>query len=861
MMPGFPGIGGAASTCPSIARKATADEAASKAGDRHQLPAGREAIDARKAFWGSRLTLRAPRPCWPTHAAFRSRLSEPALPLPQDLRRFDGCSQAPVSAFSIRLLQTSLRNMKKHQRTAKRGWRMGAGLVIFGLVPGISGALDALESLDTLAPLTVIGSEEAVWELVGSAAYIDNEEIRSQGLPNINSVLAKVPGVYVREEDGFGNFPNISMRGADGTRSSKVTMMEDGILAAPAPYAAPAAYYSPKVGRMNGLEVLKGSSQVRYGPHTTGGVLNYLSTPVPDDFAFYTRNTYGSFDTLFSHTWFGDTVETDAGLFGYLLEVHGQQSGGYRDLPFGRDSGFRLFEPMLKLFWEPDTALKQRFEFKIGYSDFEADEGYLGLTEADARIRPDARYAATAFDNIDTEAWRSYLKWTAEPTGDLLLESALYWTRFERNWYKLDHVSGLMSPGVDGRGRIVGRTSLNKALLDPGLTRVLQGTAPGSTGVKANARSYRAFGWQNTASYRFDTGGASHELTGGVRFHYDRVFREQWVDIFSADGMGGFTPFRRGTPGEEGNRLEEVFATSFFIEDEIDFGALTLRPGFRYEYLDMASTDFNGGGAKMTDNLAVWSAGIGAGYEFDGSNRLYGGIYRGISTPGANSYINGTVREEESIGYELGFRHRNGGLTADIAAFFTDFDNLIGVDAGLGAGGGANRNAGEAEVWGFESLVAYDPGVDRGWSFGLPMYVSATWTSAELKQALAAGGSDNVYAGGLPGADIPYVPEWKLAAGIGYEGEQWGASLDAVYTSHSHGTAKNLAAPVTSVREGKIDSLLTFDLNGFYQINENFRIVGGVENIFDERAVITRIPEGPRTNAGRTFFAGFEAQF
>ena len=103
-------------------------------------------------------------------------------------------------------------------------WKSWAAVAACGLVPGVAGAVDALESL---APLTVVGSQEAVYELVGSAAFLDTEDIRRQGLPNINRVLAKVPGVYVREEDGFGNFPNISMRGADGTRSEKVTLMED----------------------------------------------------------------------------------------------------------------------------------------------------------------------------------------------------------------------------------------------------------------------------------------------------------------------------------------------------------------------------------------------------------------------------------------------------------------------------------------------------------------------------------------------------------------------------------------------------------------------------------------------------------
>ena len=117
-----------------------------------------------------------------------------------------------------------------------------------------------------LDPVTVIGSAEDIVDLPGSGAYLDTEEIREQTRTNINRVLAEVPGVYVREEDGFGLFPNISLRGVDGGRSSKVTVMEDGILTAPAPYSAPGAYYFPNVARMSAVEVLKGSSQVKYGP-------------------------------------------------------------------------------------------------------------------------------------------------------------------------------------------------------------------------------------------------------------------------------------------------------------------------------------------------------------------------------------------------------------------------------------------------------------------------------------------------------------------------------------------------------------------------------------------------------------------
>lgn len=738
-------------------------------------------------------------------------------------------------------------------------------MAVVGLA-GISAAQDFVTGVDGLDPVTVIGSVDGVREQVGSASFIEASEFRERGYTDIAKILAPVPGVYIRQEDGYGNFPNISIRGADGTRSEKVTVMEDGILTAPAPYSAPAAYYFPKSARMSGIEVLKGSSQVRYGPQTTGGVLNFLSTEVPGegDTRFYSRTTGGSDSSYYNHTYYGDTFETGGGRSGYLLEFQGETSDGYRGFlgPYDRESGFRYWEPILKMFWEFDGPVRQRFEVKLGMTDFESDEGYLGLTESDARNRPDTRYGATVFDHMDSRQYRSYLKYILEPSDDLSLESALYWNGFERNWYKLDHVSSTVNPGIDSRGRISsgsGRTSLHEALLDPALVAVLQGGAAGSTGVKANARYYDAYGWQNQLTWSFDTGAVAHELVGGLRYHYDRAFREQWVDVFNGNGAFGFTPFSRGIPGEESNRLEEAEAVALYLEDSIEIGRLTLRPGFRYEFIDFETTNFSDRASDGSDSFGVWGGGLGFNFDWDDCHATYGGVYRGYSIPGPDSWINGEVREEESLGYELGWRYRGEGLMVDTAAFFTDFDNLISTGAGLA--NNRSFNAGAAQVWGFESLVRYDAGLDRGLGFGLPVYLSATWTSAELEDALSSGGADNIYAGGRPGAEIPYVPEWKLAAGIGYAGDCWGVNLDAYFTSHTHGTALNSDVPVDSAREGKVDALLTVDLSGHYRINDHWKLVGGLQNLFDERAVVTRLPEGPRTNLPRTWFAGVEASF
>jgi Fe(3+) dicitrate transport protein len=72
--------------------------------------------------------------------------------------------------------------------------------------------------------------------------------------------------------------------GTSPNRSEKITLMEDGVLISPAPYSAPAAYYFPTVSRMQSFEILKGGSQIQYGPYTTGGAINMVSTQIPRRF-------------------------------------------------------------------------------------------------------------------------------------------------------------------------------------------------------------------------------------------------------------------------------------------------------------------------------------------------------------------------------------------------------------------------------------------------------------------------------------------------------------------------------------------------------------------------------------------------
>lgn len=725
-------------------------------------------------------------------------------------------------------------------------------------------AAQAVKSSE-LAPLTVTGIAPDAFILPGSAAIIEGEEFRSKGYTNIKQIAANTPGVFIRDEDGFGNFPNISIRGVDGNRSAKVTLMEDGILTAPSPYSSPNAYYAPKSGRMSGIEFLKGSSQVMYGPHTTGGVINFLSTPIPTGGQqFFSRLTAGSYGNFFNQTWLGGTTMTEAGRVGALVELHTQLSDGYRLIDgVGRRSGFTLTEPMVKLAWEPKGALRQRLELKVGQTDFEADESYAGLTEADLRADPDRRYGSSRFDHHVAEHWRTYLKWIAEPDKSLRLESSLYYNKFDRNWDKLDGLTTTTGATL--------RTNVAEALADASSLAILRGDLFGGNDgafyTNDAVRNHEAYGWQGSVRKQFAAGEVRHELVAGLRLHRDTAGgSNQRTTYVVDDGVIG-----AGTKGAVTSAgFQETLAAAVFVEDAIRLGPLTLRPGVRYEFLDMANT--SSGGAYTPVDSEMVMGGLGFTYELGAKSTVFGGVYRGGSAANPSGYAAGT-RSEESLGKELGLRHRERATSWEVTLFHTDFNHLIAPVVGV-AGGGLMpvTNGGGATSYGLEALIRHDLAGAQGGGFALPAYAGVTWTRARFGdiEGSRLGNSAGLFAGASNGNAIPYVPEWKLSAGIGFETGPWGGSLDLSYYSATWGTGYNagprlvdgsgaLANP--STLDGKVDGLLTVDLNLRYQLTKAFKLVGGVQNLLDKRAIISRAPLGARANAPRTLFFGGEVSF
>jgi Fe(3+) dicitrate transport protein len=719
--------------------------------------------------------------------------------------------------------------------------------------------------------ITVIGSKLEDGSLPGSGDRLAVEDIRNQSYDDISEILRKVPGVYLREEDGQGLFPNISLRGVDSSRSAKVTIMEDGITAAPAPYSAPEAYYSPTAGRMSAIEVLKGSSQVKYGPHTTGGVINYLSTPIPLDREIYIKTLYGSNNEIRNHTYVGDTVDTGLGRVGAVFESYYRMNDGFKTIDGSGgntesgNTGFSRIEPMVKFSWEPDDTVNryQRVEAKFGYTDLKANESYLGLTEEDAENNPYRRYAATRFDNIDTEEVRNYVKYITDITTNSALTLTGYYNHFHRNWFKLDSISG---------GPI---SNLSEALATGGQSlAILKGQSAGTLNVRNNNREYAQWGYKGDTSTNLELGDTTHEIEFGVGYHTDYIFRDQNTERFTQDNNGVIVSSSISNEGTAGHRREESQSVASYLKDTIEYGPLTLTPGIRYEYVDYEYIDYSTAGitpglitAEGSNALSAVAGGIGANYAFLDQFSLFGGVHQGFSVPGPRANVRENLKEEKSLTGEIGVRFTDqNAFTGEVAYFRTDFDDLIVIDNIGGSGSGVTENVGDIITEGIELKAEYDIGKALKKEFKNPYYIALTYTNAYLDGDSNSTDPESIFSGGESGNQVPYIPEYQFAVGTGLEYKKWGLFMDATYVGETFSTASNVDNQqrpdgTPDARFGKTDEFFVIDLSGHYKITENAKAIVNLQNLFDREYIVSRHPIGPRPGTPFTFLAGMELTF
>ncbi len=696
----------------------------------------------------------------------------------------------------------------------------------------------------------MVGDPLNLSAIPGSAHFLSTQDLEARKLAfdNVHDVLRRVPGVNVQDEEGYGLRPNIGLRGTGSSRSSKVTLMEDGVLIAPAPYAAPAAYYFPVMGRMEAVEVRKGSSQIRYGPRTIGGAINLVSASVPERRS-WDLDLQGGEDRMFrARARAGDSTER----FGWMAETYQLRTDGFKAFPDGGGTGFRVSDYTMKLRVNTprEASRYQELELKLGYHDHLSDETYLGLTHEDFRTNALLRYPASRPDEIASEHVQVRLQHFLRASEHVDLTTTAYHHDFARNWYKLQSVRGQsISAVVDAPTEYADELAVLRGA----------GSEADALTVRANNREYFSQGVQSVLGLRFGEGEVSHDVEVGLRLHRDREDRFQWEDGYQ---MAGGNPVRssEGVPGTQANRVADARALSAYVQNEIGIGERwTVVPGVRYERINLTRTDYptaepnreEPSGVRETTVTAV-APGVGAVFAVDPSLHLFAGVHRGFGPPGPGAAEE--TRPETSVNYELGTRVRRSGLGLQVAGFFNDYRNILG-QATLATGEtgvGDMFNGGAVHTLGLETSFDYDLAWGQDLPVRLPIDLSYTYTRSTFRTAFES--DFDPWGVVEPGDHLPYLPAHQLSGSVGVEDAGWSVTLVATGAS----AMRTRAGQGPFEEHDSTDRFVVFNLQGEYELQRfgNVLLYGGAQNVLDRHYVASLRPAGARPGLPRTLFAG-----
>ncbi len=732
---------------------------------------------------------------------------------------------------------------------------------LLGIIMGYSQVDDYAMSNDTIRNLdeviikadVILGSKFKSKNKAGSSYFISPEELKKFNYGDINRILRTVPGVNVVEEEGFGHRPSIGMRGTSPSRSSKITLMEDGVLIAPAPYSAPAAYYFPTMNRMQSVEILKGGSQIQYGPFTTGGAINFVSKQIPNEFSGALNYTMGNYHTNNTYVNLGDNYAN----FGYMVEYNNRNSNGFKTIDFSdKHTGFDGNDYVVKFRVNTNTDAKifQSLLFKFQRSDEVSNETYLGLTDQDFRRNPNRRYLGSEADNIVTDHQQFQVTHLLIPSENVTITTKAYQNDFYRNWYKLNDV------------RVGSNTiSLFNLLANPQDFEKAYNYVTGTTDTpdnalryRANQRTYQARGIQSNVNINWEASNSKHELEIGIRYHEDFEDRFQYNDGYAIRNQR-LIQTSSGVPGTQDNRVGHAQATALHTLYNISYKNWIFTPGLRYENILRYNLNYGTSDVERTgSNLAyasnrneVFIPGLGILNKLNNHYTVFGSVHRGFSPAG----VNDGQAPEKSINTELGLRV-NKGIELEVVGFFNNFSNLLGSDlaAAGGTGMGDLFNAGAAKVLGLEFLGSYQFKLPDNKST-IPVMLSYTLTDTELTSNFQSG----VEAWGTitSGDEIPYISrhQWSLVSG--YEHPKYSFTVSGKY----NGQFRTLAGQ-GPIPEGQlIQSNFIIDAAAKYHLNKHVSLICNMTNLLDQTYAVARVPAGLRPGMPFGIQGGIMANF
>ncbi len=683
-----------------------------------------------------------------------------------------------------------------------------------------------------LAEVVVLGSRARLDATSGAGAVLDALALARSRVLTVNEALRKVPGIVARDEEGLGLRPNIGVRGLNPTRSTKVLLLEDGLPLAFAPYGDNASYFHPPIERFEQIELLKGASQIAFGPQTIGGVVNYLTRRAPQQFEGAMNLRGGNRGLRDAQLRLGDRIEA-TGTGWHLSATHKESDGARENIALEFDDwALRLEQPLGESRSLAVRTSLYREDSRVPYS---------GLTLAEWQSNP--RGNAFVNDRFELERWAVAATLGQRVGPQAQLRTSVYYTYFNRDWWRQSSNSAQRPNDAS----------------DPtcgGMANLLT-----TCGNEGRLRQYYTAGAEARWLQPLAVGSVAGELHAGARWHVEKQYRVQ---------VNGDTPTAR-TPGttvnggiRENNR-RDVAAASAFVEASVGHGRWRVKPGVRFERVAFERRNFLPGGGAGRTTLEEWIPGVGLTLDLGAGTTLFAGVHRGFAPPRVEDLITpagGSVdlEPERSWNSEIGLRLApRRGVRLELTAFDLDFANQI-VPASVAGGVGATlTSAGRTAHRGLEVTGQFESREALGTAWNVYGRAALTWLpTAEYRGARFSSITPSV---SVTGRRLPYAPKELATITVGTEAPAgFSAELELIYSGSAYTDDLNTEAITANGQRGRIGGYGVLNATVAYAFSDRVTAYASVKNLTD-KLYVADMSRGLIPGTPRQLQFGFEYRF
>ncbi|MBO9564518.1 MAG: TonB-dependent receptor [Niastella sp.] len=635
---------------------------------------------------------------------------------------------------------------------------------------------------------------------------------------NPRQIFAKVPGVFVYENDGTGNQVNIATRGLTAHRSWEMNVRHNDIMTNSDLYGYPASHFNAPTESIERIEIVRGSGALQYGAQF-GGMINYITKEADSSkkISFETQNAAGSYGLLSTY----NAVGGKTGKLQYYAYINYRKSDGYRE-----NSEYRYLATHAHLSYQLSKQLKLRAEYN--YMDYR-NHVNGGLTDAQFYENPRQSTRKRNFYSPAIHVPSVQLDYAIGKNTSLnFASSAILGSRNSVQFIALSTVKDTFNTTLG---------SYNPRQVD--------------------IDKYNSYSNEVRLRHHYSFLGKPGTLVTGVRYINNDLHRMQL-----GKGTTGSDYDLTLTDQEWGRNLHlKTQNVSVFAENLLQLSSkLLLTAGIRYENGEtkMSGTIKNYTAGEIPLNIPHRFALLGAGLQYNLQENIslfanWAQAYRPvifadiIPTTNLNK-IDHNIEDAKGSNAELGIRGRvNQYLHFDITVFNMIYRNRTGSIALVENNQTYlyRTNVGDASTQGAEVYLEFQP---LQWlthyrsPFLLSVFTSTAYIHATYSKGRIGVNGSNI---DVKGNWIETTPRWISRNGVQMAWKGLSSTIQYSITGKSYADALNTATPNASGTIGLVPGYQLVDWNFTFRFAKHYNVKLAMNNLFNKQYFTERPPFFP----------------